>query len=67
VRALRILLFRRINEMCEVAAHQPARRRSVPGAGFVIEIGYLLQPTEGNGGRKGRYDHPAAEARRKLD
>ena len=66
-RSLLVLLFRRIREMREVAAHQAPRRRSVPRAGFVIEVRHLLEPTEGHGRCKGRHDHPAAEARRKLD
>jgi hypothetical protein len=39
---LRVLLFLRIGEMREIAAHQPPRRCSVPCTLFMIKVRHLL-------------------------
>jgi hypothetical protein len=62
-----LLLFFRVGKVSEVAAHQPPWRFPVPGAGFMIYIGDLLEPAEAYCSGKWRYDQPTSKPRSKLD
>src|SRR5437762_4627763 len=46
-RARRLFGRRRVGEMQEIAAHEPARLMAVLDAGFAIDIRHLLQPAKG--------------------
>jgi tetratricopeptide (TPR) repeat protein len=65
--ALRRLLLWRVVEVREVAAHQAARLGAVLDAGFVIEVGYLLQAAIAHRGGERRDDQVEAEPRGELD
>ena len=54
----RHVLFRRVGEMHEIAAHQPARLVAVAFAGLAIAIAHFPQPAELHGGGE-RRDHVA--------
>src|SRR5215471_207471 len=65
--SLRFLLRLGVGEVREIAAHQATRRIAVADAGFMIEIGDLLQSAEAYRSSKWRDDEAASEPRSKLD